>query len=202
MTGKPKRGYKDGVELAQAFELMMQQLMLLGHTLPESAATFTPQQLKVLFTLDFLRGPTPMSTLSAHLGVTPSTLTKVAAGLVRLGLLLRRRSTEDDRVVNASLTTHGRRLVSQIKSYRRTFFASVCARLSASECRKLIESHRHIFETYHRVLQDTQKGVVSGRAAPKIAVRSPLDVGGTVGRTRQSDDGRLCRPGARTRDGR
>src|SRR5262245_39848992 len=43
-----------GSELATVFELMMQQLLLLGHTLPESATSLTPQQLKILFTLDFL----------------------------------------------------------------------------------------------------------------------------------------------------
>src|SRR5215510_216304 len=72
---------KAATELAGIFEVMMQQLTLLGHTLPDSATTLTPQQLKILFTLDFIGEPTPMSKLSAQLGVTPGTLTKVACGL-------------------------------------------------------------------------------------------------------------------------
>jgi DNA-binding MarR family transcriptional regulator len=146
-----------GSELATVFELMMQQLMLLGHTLPDSAISLTPQQLKVLFTLDFLGGPTPMSRLSTELGVTPGTLTKVAAGLVRMGYLERRRSTDDDRVVNVSLAEEGRRVVVKIKQYRRAFFAEICDGLTPSACRKLIESHRHIYETYRHILGEKKR---------------------------------------------
>jgi DNA-binding MarR family transcriptional regulator len=154
MAGKLMRSDKLGGELAEAFELMMQQLLLLGHTLPESAVALTPQQLKILFTLDVLSDQTPMSKLSAQLGVTPSTLTRVAGGLVELGNLQRQRSTEDDRVVNVSLTARGRRLVAEIKAYRRRFFQSVCACLSVPECQKLIASHRHIYQTYRGVLHE------------------------------------------------
>jgi DNA-binding MarR family transcriptional regulator len=148
----------DGTELASVFELMMQQLTLLGHTLPDSATSLTPQQLKVLFTLDFLGKPTPMSRLSSQLGVTPGTLTKVAAGLLRLEYLERRRSTEDDRVVNLSLAEAGRRAVAKIKQYRRGFFAEICDSLTPSACRKLIASHRHIFETYRDILLEKRRG--------------------------------------------
>jgi DNA-binding MarR family transcriptional regulator len=145
-------------ELAHIFELMMQQLALLGHTLPESAAVLTPQKLKVLFTLDFIGAPTPMAKLSSQLGVTPGTLTRVAAGLIRKKYLEKRRSPEDDRVVKLSLTKKGCRIVAEIKRYRRGFFEEVCNNLTSSDCRTLIESHRYIFETYRRILQ-AKKGV-------------------------------------------
>ena len=140
-------------ELAGIFERMMQQLTLLGHTLPTSATSLTPQQLKILFTLDFLGEPTPMSKLSAQLGVTPGTLTKVAGGLVEKEYLDRKRSEDDDRIVKLSLTKEGRGMVEHIKKYRRHFFGEICSGLSASERRRLIESHRHIFETYRRILE-------------------------------------------------
>jgi DNA-binding MarR family transcriptional regulator len=142
-----------GAELAAAFESMMQQLSLLGHTLPDSAVALTPQQLKVLFTLDFLAGPTSMSKLSAKLGVTPGTMTKVVGGLVRKHYLEKRRSTSDDRVVNVSLTGEGRRAVVRIKQYRRQFFARLCDRLTPSACKKLIDSHRLIDDTYRQMLR-------------------------------------------------
>lgn len=145
-------------ELAHIFELMMQQLALLGHTLPDSAALLTPQKLKVLFTLDFIGAPTPMSKLSSQLGVTPGTLTRVAAGLIRKKYLEKKRSPEDDRVVKLSLTKKGRRIVEEIKRYRRNFFGEVCNNLTPSDCRTLIESHRYIFETYRRILQ-AKKGL-------------------------------------------
>jgi DNA-binding MarR family transcriptional regulator len=144
-------------ELAGIFERMMQQLTLLGHSLPTSATALTPQQLKILFTLDFLGEPTPMSKLSAQLGVTPGTLTKVAGGLVEKKYLDRKRSEHDDRIVKLSLTKMGRGMVEHIKKYRRRFFAAICSGLSAAERRRLIESHRHIFETYREILQQKNR---------------------------------------------
>jgi DNA-binding MarR family transcriptional regulator len=144
---------RTGSELAAAFESMMQRLLLLGHTLPDSAIALTPQQLKVLSTLDFLAAPTPMSKLSAELGVTPGTMTKVVAGLVRKSYVQKRRSTSDDRVVHVSLTREGRRAVTKIKEYRREFFMRVCDRLTPAACRKLIETHRHIDDTYGQILR-------------------------------------------------
>jgi len=141
-------------ELASIFEQMMQQLTLLGHTLPQSAVSFTPQQLKILFTLDFLAEPTPMSKLSSQLGVTPGTLTKTAAGLVRKGYLERRRSSDDERVVRISLSKEGQRVVSRIKKYREDFFREVSENLSVPDRQKLIASHRHIFETYGRIVRE------------------------------------------------
>ncbi len=141
-----------GTDLASVFEQMMMQLTLLGHTLPKSEGALTPQQLKILFLLDFLAEPTPMSRVSARLGVTPGTLTRVAAGLCRKGYLERQRSTEDDRVVNLSLTVRGRGAVARMKQYRQDFFTDLCARLSPADCQRLIQSHRYIFETYRRIL--------------------------------------------------
>jgi DNA-binding MarR family transcriptional regulator len=147
----PEKGNAE--ELAGVFEQMMQQLTLLGHTLPTSATSLTPQQLKILFTLDFLGVPTPMAKLAAQLGVTAGTLTKVAGGLVEKHYLDRKRSEEDDRIVKLALTKEGRGMVEHIKKYRRQFFGEICSSLSAGERRKLIDSHRHIFETYRRILQ-------------------------------------------------
>ena len=154
--GLPEEGNAE--ELAGLFEQMMQQLTLLGHTLPTSATSLTPQQLKILFTLDFLGEPTPMSKLSARLGVTPGTLTRVAGGLVAKKYLNRKRSEDDDRIVKLSLTKQGRGMVEHIKKYRRQFFGKIWSSLSINERRRLIESHRHIFETYRRIAEQ-KKGL-------------------------------------------
>jgi DNA-binding MarR family transcriptional regulator len=151
MNGKKENS---GRELASAFELMMQQLLRLGHTLPASATSLTPQQLKVLFTLDYLVEATPMAKIAAQLGVTPGTLTQVAGGLIRLKFLERKRAPDDDRVVKLSLTKEGHEMVEQIKKHRQEFFARICERLTASERKLLIQSHRHIFETYQRLLKN------------------------------------------------
>lgn len=143
-----------GADLAATFEQMMMQLTLLGHTLPKSDGVLTPQQLKILFLLDFLPAPTRMSRLSARLNVTPGTLTRVAAGLCRKGYIERKRSAEDERVVNLSLTTRGRGTVRRIRQYRQRFFAEICSTLSEPDCWRLIESHRYILETFRRILQE------------------------------------------------
>jgi DNA-binding MarR family transcriptional regulator len=95
-----------------------------------------------------------MSKLSSRLGVTPGTLTKTVAGLLRKNYLERQRSPDDDRVVRVSLSKEGRRAVSKIKEYRQGFFTKLCASLTQSECRRLVESHRFILETYRRILQE------------------------------------------------
>jgi DNA-binding MarR family transcriptional regulator len=148
---------RNGEELASVFEQMMQQLTLLGHSLPTSATSLTPQQLKILFTLDFIGEPTPMSKLAAHLGVTPGTLTKVASGLVEKKYLDRKRWEDDDRIVKLSLTREGSGMVEHIKNYRRQFFGDICSSLSTTERGKLIASHRYIFETYRRILSEKKK---------------------------------------------
>ncbi|HMF79642.1 MAG TPA: MarR family transcriptional regulator [Bryobacteraceae bacterium] len=155
MGDKGNKATASALELADIFERMMQQLTLLGHTVPQSATSLTPQQLKILFVLHSLGEPTPMSKLSAQLNVTPGTLTKVAGGLIKKRYLDRRRSAEDDRVVKLSLTKEGHAVVAQIRKYRQQFFAEICARLNAAECRKLIESHRNIHETYRQVLAES-----------------------------------------------
>jgi DNA-binding MarR family transcriptional regulator len=157
LFGAPEDG--NAAELAGIFERMMQQLVLLGHTLPTSATSLTPQQLKILFTLDFLGEPTPMSKLAAQLGVTAGTLTKVAGGLVEKKYLGRKRSEDDDRIVKLSLTKEGRGMVERISQYRRHFFGEICAGLSAIERRRLIKSHRHICETYRRIVEQKRRGL-------------------------------------------
>jgi hypothetical protein len=43
-------------------------------------------------------------------------------------------------------------MVEHIKRYRRQFFRGICSGLSVTERRRLIESHRHIYETYRGIL--------------------------------------------------
>jgi DNA-binding MarR family transcriptional regulator len=162
MSAKSVKTSEAALELAEIFERTMQQLTLLGHTVPKSATALTPQQLKILLVLHSLGEPMPMSKLSSQLDVTPGTLTKVAGGLIKKQYLERRRSAEDDRVVKLSLTKEGHAIVTDIKKYRQQFFAEICSRLNAAECRKLIESHRNIYETYRQILVETK-----GSAAKK-----------------------------------
>jgi len=146
-------------QLAAAFELTMHQLTLLGHRLPKTVETMTPQQLKVLSILAFAGKPLPMSELSARVGVTPGTLTEVAKRLVKSGHLSRERLPEDDRVVQLSLTPEGVATVAAIRRQRIELFREICAALDRSTCKALLESHQFIAETYGQVHLQRQEGL-------------------------------------------
>src|SRR5262249_44711554 len=140
-------------QLADAFELSMYKLTLLGNHLPSTAEGLTPQQLKLLTILAFADSPLAMATAAARVGVTPGTLTEGVKRLVKIGYVERRRSTDDDRVVELSLSEQGVEIIADIRAHRVAFFRDVCKQLNATECHNLISSHQLIAETYTRIVQ-------------------------------------------------
>ncbi len=71
-------------------------------------------EMGVLDTLG-LNGPLPMGTLSREALISPSNTTHVVKKLERMGLAVRKRSTESDRVVTVSLTDEGEELHKRTK---------------------------------------------------------------------------------------
>lgn len=57
--------------------------------------------------------PTSLVALAKHMGVTPSTMSIAVERLVRLGYVLRKRDSEDRRVVNLRLSKRGARIKGQ-----------------------------------------------------------------------------------------
>lgn len=140
-------------DLADLFEQMMLLLVLLGHECAGSESSLTPQQLKLLFVLNFAAEPLAMSEVSQRLGVSPATLTGAAKRLIHAGLLQRERSSQDDRIVKLSLSRAGKKVVGDIREHRRAFFSRIYHSLDIKSRRTLIESHRFIYDTYRRILQ-------------------------------------------------
>jgi DNA-binding MarR family transcriptional regulator len=74
-------------------------------------------------------GERTVGEIGEELGVNASNATRHCDRLQRLGLLRRRRSTTDGRVVRVALTTAGRRLVDEVKAQRRTEVLRVLERM-------------------------------------------------------------------------
>ena len=74
-------------------------------------------------------GERTVGEIGAELGVNASNATRHCDRLQKIGLLRRRRSTTDGRVVRVALTTDGRRLVDEVKAQRRAEVLQVLERM-------------------------------------------------------------------------
>lgn len=95
----------------------------LGLTGPQVTA------LKLLETLDALS----LSDLSKRMSAKNSTMTGLVDRMVRDGLVARRRSDGDRRVIQIELTAHGRQLATMIPVTSMEIFSRALAALSAKE---------------------------------------------------------------------
>ena len=145
-----KRKNPEGVteQLAELLPLMMMQMVRLGDGLPRSAAELTPQQLRVITALNYAATSLRMTELATRLGVTQGTATDASKRLLKMGYLIRERSSEDDRVVNISLSQKGRNVARDLRQARIEVFEKICAKLSPADRQKLLQSHQLIFDTY------------------------------------------------------
>ncbi|WP_200891175.1 MULTISPECIES: MarR family transcriptional regulator [Acidithrix] len=75
------------------------------------------------------RGPQNLAELATALGVSPSTATRMCDRLVRKGLIERRRTNTDRRIVRVSLASPGRKIVTEVTRKRRTELEVILARL-------------------------------------------------------------------------
>ena len=84
----------------------------------ESPVEVTLVQYRVLVLLA-ARGEQQVGDIAAALGVNPSNATRHCDRLQRLGLVARRRSTDDGRVVRVGLTDGGKQVVEAVTARRR-----------------------------------------------------------------------------------
>ncbi len=90
------------------------------------------QELRVV---EFLgaEGPRMMRELAEHLTVAVNSVTSIADGLERKGLVRRRRSDEDRRVVRVELTDEGREMYQSVTDVNMRLFRSMLGALSEAE---------------------------------------------------------------------
>ncbi|TAN28792.1 MAG: MarR family transcriptional regulator, partial [Actinomycetota bacterium] len=112
-----------------------------ARSLGDLAEEVTLAQYRVLVELA-ARGSQNVADLAAMLGVGPSTATRMCDRLVRKGLVSRRRSTTDRRLVRVSLAPSGRNLVIQVIRKRRLELAAILARLPLEDRRPVLSALR------------------------------------------------------------
>lgn len=120
-------------ELADAFLAVGRTLMGISIASVASARVeITMVQYRVLALLAE-EGDRTVGEIAEELGVNASNASRHCDRLQRLGLLARRRSTTDARVVRVALTGSGRRLVESVSARRRADVLQVLERMPVGE---------------------------------------------------------------------
>ncbi len=120
-------------ELADAFVTASRALVGLAvHSVGAAPTEVTVAQFRLLV-LVAGAGERTVGDIAEHLGVNQSNASRHCDRLERLGLLARRRSRSDGRVVRVGLTDEGLRLVDEVTRQRRADVRRVLARMSPEE---------------------------------------------------------------------
>ena len=112
-----------------------------ARSLATVADDVTLAQYRVLVELA-ARGPLRPSDLALALKVDRSTATRMCERLVRKSLIQRRRGTADRRSVRVSLTSAGRKLITEVSQRRRVEIGAIVARMSGADMRAALEALR------------------------------------------------------------
>lgn len=98
--------------------------------------------------LEFLResGDAPMSVISKMLNLSMSASTSVVDKMVKSGLLLRRRSQEDRRVVRVGLAAKGEKVANDLRESKVKLMNEVYSVLTQSERDQYIELLRKVHD--------------------------------------------------------
>jgi DNA-binding MarR family transcriptional regulator len=129
-------------ELADAFVTASRALVGLAvHSVGAGAPEVTVAQFRVLVLLG-AAGERTVGDVAEHLGVNQSNASRHCDRLQRLGLLARRRSRSDGRVVRVRLTEKGLALVEAVNRQRQAEVRRVLGRMSPDEAAGALEALR------------------------------------------------------------
>lgn len=84
-------------------------------------------------------GESTMGQLTARLGTTMGAVTSLVDRLRHAGLIERKRSTKDRRIVTAKLTPEGRRMLDEVETDGKELLSEVFGRIPAEDRRTFIE---------------------------------------------------------------
>lgn len=128
--------------LADAFLTASRALVGLAvHSIGVGAPEVTVAQFRLLVLLA-ASGERTVGDVAEHLGVAQSNASRHCDRLQRLGLLARRRSRSDGRVVRVRVTDEGRALVEAVDRQRRDEVRRLLGRLSPDERAGALEAMR------------------------------------------------------------
>ena len=137
----------DDSELAARLRLLVNRMArrLRGQAL----ADLSPSLTSALVTIE-QQGPITLGQLAACERVTPPSVTRMAAKLGRLGLVLREADPADRRVSRVSLTAEGRRTLQRSRTRKTAFLAKRLGKLDESELAVV----REALPVLERLLED------------------------------------------------
>ena len=101
--------------------------------------SITLPQFRLLVVLH-TRGPLRHSTLSEHLGVTPSTASRMVDRLVAVDMVRRDASPNSRREIMVELTDDGQQVVRQVTAKRRKEIAKIVAKMPEDTLRGLVDA--------------------------------------------------------------
>lgn len=131
MTTRPSAASRS-IELVQALDSLMRRRLAPVHSRRGLDIALTRLDVRVLSAAGSQR-EWSMGHLAGETGLSGSGLTAVVDRLVERGLLERRRSDQDRRVVRVGLTARGRHLHEQAREHRRRFAEAMLAPLDDRE---------------------------------------------------------------------
>lgn len=142
MTQGPDEDQPRGSTTEHELDAVVEATRTLAGLIAESLSGLDPPvtvpQLRVLVLAS--HAPQHLGAVAADLGVHPSNATRTCDRLVRAGLLDRRIDPNDRRHIVLTLTTSGRRLVTDVMSHRRAAVERVMVRMSGRDRAMLAES--------------------------------------------------------------
>lgn len=106
-----------------------------------------------------LSRPKKMSEVAALMSVTTGTLTKAMDGLSRKGYVVRKRDSEDKRVVKVSLTDRGRQAFYHHENFHRHMIENIKDALKDEEMKVLACSLSKLNDYFHRVYYSGEDAV-------------------------------------------
>lgn len=120
----------DVIDVAGSLRLSITRLArILRH---QDAEGLTPSTISALATLN-REGPMTLGDLAAHEHVAAPTVTRIVEKLQRDGLVTRRPSERDGRVVYVEVTAEARRMIENVRSRRTAWLTSRLSDLSPKE---------------------------------------------------------------------
>ncbi|MGY2701996.1 MarR family transcriptional regulator [Nocardioides sp. HB32] len=99
-------------------------------------------------------GPQSIGAIAARMGVNPSNATRHCDRLERLGLLARRRSPEDARVVRVEISGAGTRLLDAVMARRREDIVQVLERMGLADAAALTAAFRAFNDAAQELSRD------------------------------------------------
>lgn len=160
-------------------ELLTASRALVGiavHSIGAAPTDVTVAQHRLLVLLA-AHGPQSVGEIAERLGVNPSNASRHCDRLQRLGLLSRRRSPDDGRVVRVEVSGPGRQLLDAVTERRRADVRRVVDRMSPEDAAVVVAALRGFNEAAQETGQDewpsvgrsaTGAGDAGGRPRPEL----------------------------------